>query len=259
MIHLSVAVIAYNEEEHIGRCLRSVEGLADEILVVDSFSTDKTPDICRRAKARVITAKFAGYIEQKNLALDSCRYDHILSLDADEALSDTLRTSILAVKKNWKAPGYVLNRLNHYGGNPVRHCGWYPDRKLRLVYRPEVYWGGTNPHDILRFKNPSLRPTPLDGDILHYSYKGLDEHMVKTNRFTSIAAQEAHKRGKRAGILSLVLRPPLTFLRDYLWRRGFLDGSTGFVVCVVNAVATFLKYGKIAYPDQGSREGDPRP
>ena len=147
MTPISVVIITFNEEKNIGRCLESVKNIADEIVVLDSFSTDKTEEICLQHGASFFQHPFDGHIEQKNRAITYATYPHILSLDADEVLSPELEQSIKAVKENWQADGYYFNRLTNYCGKWIRHCGWYPDRKLRLWDSRKGKWGGVNPHD----------------------------------------------------------------------------------------------------------------
>ena len=142
MTQLSVVIITFNEERNISRCLDSVKDIADDVVVVDSFSVDKTEQICKEKGARFISHTFDGHIQQKNWAITQAKFPHILSLDADEALSDELKKSILEVKKNWKHDGYSMNRLTNYCGQWIYHCGWYPDRKLRLFNSKKGNWGG---------------------------------------------------------------------------------------------------------------------
>ena len=245
MISLSVAVITYNEERNIKRCLESVKAVADEILVVDSLSTDNTVSLCKDFCARVIPQKFLGHVQQKNLALDLCSYDYVLSLDADEALDSTLQDSILKVKNHWAGKGYYFNRLNNYIGQWIYHSGWYPDRKLRLVDRRFSRWEGVNPHDILTLQT-SEKATLLKGNLLHYTYTSVEDHIKQTNNFTTINAREYAKRGVRSNLFSITLRPMAKFLRDYVFKRGFLDGRYGFIICTIGALSTFLKYVKIS-------------
>ena len=147
MTPVSVVIITFNEEHNIARCLDSVKGIADEIVIVDSFSKDKTKEICLSYGAKFIENKFEGHIQQKNFAITQAKYPHILSLDADEALDEKLRNSISEVKKNFVHDGYYMNRLTNYCGKWVHHSGWYPDTKLRLWDSRKGQWAGVNPHD----------------------------------------------------------------------------------------------------------------
>ena len=244
MIQISVVIITLNEESNIERCIQSVIGVADEIVILDSLSTDKTKEICLRYPARFIEQPFLGYIEQKNKALEFASFSHVLSLDADEALSDELKTSILKVKENWLADGYYFNRLTNYCGKWIHHTDWYPDRKLRLFDKRKGQWNGTNPHDkymLLAGCSESF----LKGDLLHYSFPSINHHMDVTKKFTSILAQESFERGKKSGTISLIFNPFWKFVKSYFFRLGILDGYYGFVVCAISAYATFIKYVKI--------------
>lgn len=244
MIKLTVAIITFNEEKNIARCIGSVKSIADEILVVDSFSTDKTEEICLSLGARFVKNPFIGYVEQKNYALDIATQDYVLSLDADEELSPELLNEIKAAKNNFSLNGYSFNRLTNYNGHWVRYSGWYPDTKLRLVKKNCARWGGENPHDILLMKN-SEHPGFLKGDLLHYSYESIAAHINQTDKFTTIAAKAAFKQGQRSSIFKIVSRPFLKFLRDYFLKRGFLDGRYGLIICSINALYSLLKYAKI--------------
>ena len=183
MIKLSVVIITFNEEVNIERCLLSVKNIADEVIVVDSFSTDKTEEICNRHKVTFIQNKFKGHIEQKNWALDQANFEYVLSLDADEAVSEKLEKSILEVKLNWKSDTYKMNRLTNYCGDWIKHGTWYPDTKLRLAKRDTVTWGGLNPHDRL-ISNKEEKAIHLKGDILHYSYYSVHDHLVQLEKLS---------------------------------------------------------------------------
>ena len=252
MIKLTVAIITYNEENNIGRCISSILPVADEVLVVDSFSTDKTESIAKSLGARFIVHPFAGHIEQKNVALELSTYDYVLSLDADEALSPELLEQIKLIKNNFQYDGYKFNRLTNYNGHWVRYSGWYPDTKLRLVKKDKALWGGENPHDILQIKNNG-RVDFLKGDLLHYSYESIAAHVAQTDKFTTIAAHAAYKQGKRSSVFKIVTRPLLKFLRDYFFKRGFLDGRYGFVICSINSLYALLKYAKLHELQMGKK------
>ena len=244
MVKLSVVVITFNEEKNIGRCLESVKDVADEVVVVDSNSTDGTETICKSFDVRFIQHDFEGYIEQKNYALKQTKFKNVLSLDADEALSDELKASILEVKSNISASGYTMNRLTNYVGTWVHHCGWYPDTKLRLFNRDKGEWGGNNPHDEFRFTQKT-KIKHLKGDLLHYSYHSVEDHYEQVEHFTDIASRTYYEKGKRAAVIKLVFSPAFKFIRDYFFRLGFLDGKVGFQICWISAGATRKKYVKL--------------
>ncbi|NOY37648.1 MAG: glycosyltransferase family 2 protein [Chlorobi bacterium] len=244
MVSLSVIIITHNEEENLPHCLASVRDIADEIVVVDDFSTDGTMKICREFGVRVVLHKFEGHIEQKNFALTQASFPYVLSLDADEEVSKTLYQSISAIKENWRYDGYCFNRLNIYCGTPIKHGGWYPDKKLRLFDKRKARWGGINPHDMVILK-PGSKTKKLKGDLLHYSYASTTEHIFKVNRYTDIFSTAYVRQGRKAGFLHIVFNPTWKFIRNYFLRLGFLDGSKGLSICVIQAYETFLKYSKI--------------
>jgi glycosyltransferase involved in cell wall biosynthesis len=244
MIKLSAVIITFNEERNIVRCLQSLEGIADEIVVVDSFSTDNTEKLCRQFAVRFISHAFEGYMQQKKWACAQAAYDHILSLDADEVLSPELRNSILAVKSDWLADGYVFNRLTNYIGTWIRHSGWYPDRKLRLWDRHKGDWSGINLHESVEMVQGSIVKR-LPGDLLHYSYYSIQQHLNQINNYTEIAAGEGVAKGKNTSMIIIIIKCVWKFKRDYFFKLGFLDGTAGFIVCYQSAYATFIKYIKM--------------
>ena len=245
MISLSVVIITFNEEKNIGRCLESVKPVADEIVVLDSFSTDATEKICKEYGAKFFQHKFDGHIEQKNRAITHASSPYILSLDADEAIDNTLVQSILEVKKNFLKDGYYMNRLTNYCGHWVRHGGWYPDRKLRLWDSRKGKWNGENPHDKFEMKDGDSHTGFLKGDILHYSYYTLEDHYRQVEYFTTIAARAHYDKKKPAPWYKLILNPVAKFFGGYFFQLGFLDGAAGFRIARISAYATFLKYKKI--------------
>jgi glycosyltransferase involved in cell wall biosynthesis len=244
MIKISAVIITFNEERNIVRCLQSLEGIADEIVVVDSFSTDQTVDLCKPYNVRVLQHPFEGYMQQKKWASQQASNDFILSLDADEVLSPELRKSILEVKSNWQADGYIFNRLTNYIGKWIRHCGWYPDAKLRLWDRRKGEWSGINLHESVKMSEDS-KIQKLSGDLLHYSYFSTEQHLNQINKFTEIAAKEGVLKGKNTSMFIIIVKSVWKFKRDYIFKLGFLDGSAGFIVCYLSAHATFIKYLKM--------------
>lgn len=245
MPQISVVIITFNEEKNIARCLDSVQGIADDIVVIDSFSTDKTEDICKTKGARFIQHVFEGHIEQKNYAITQAKYSHILSLDADETLDEVLQRSILEIKNNWQKDGYYMNRLTNYCGKWIYHCGWYPDSKLRLWDSRKGNWGGVNPHDKYMMFAGDKTTYSLKGNILHYSYYTLEDHYKQVNYFTDILAKAQFNEGRKASLLKWWFSPVVKFFRDYIFKLGFLDGAAGFTICRISAYATFLKYKKL--------------
>lgn len=245
-VPLSVVIITFNEEANIARCLEAVRGVADEVVVVDSFSTDRTVEICRQLGARVVQHPFEGYVQQKNFATAQARYHHVLQLDADEVLTEALRHSIREAKQNWQGAGYTLARLTNYCGSWVRHGGWYPDRKLRLYDRRLGQWTGLLLHERYELQPNQPTPLPLAGDALHYSYDSVEQHVSQLNRFTSMAADELWLRGKRrVSVFHLLLKPWWKFTHGYFFRLGFLDGFAGLSIAVISAWGVFLKFAKL--------------
>lgn len=243
MPQISGVIITLNEERNIERCILSIINVVDEIVVVDSFSTDRTEEICQKYNVRFIKQKFLGYIEQKNFALTQASNNYVLSLDADEALSEILKNSIINIKNNWNADGYYFNRLTNYCGKWIKHNSWYPDPKLRLFDKRKGLWEGTNPHDRYEMK-PGTRVKYLKGDLLHYSYYAVSEHVAQTNKFSEILSHSFHKRSRNPSILAMLIHPFWRFIRDYFIKHGFLDGVYGLIVCINAAHEVFLKYAK---------------
>ena len=250
MIFISTVILTFNEEKNIERCIHSLRNIADEIMVVDSFSTDRTEEICHALSVRFVQHKFEGYVEQKNYIWSLATHDYVLSIDADEELSEPLRKSILEVKQNPNADGCTMNRLNNYCGRWIKHCGWYPDRKLRLAKKNLAQWGGDNPHDKLILEQGSST-IHLTGDLLHYSFTTHDEYKAQQKKFAEISAESYFKKGKRVSFLYPFLSASLKFLRDYFLNLGFLDGADGWKICTAGASATFLKYKKLRELNSG--------
>jgi glycosyltransferase involved in cell wall biosynthesis len=241
-MRLSATIITCDEEHNIAACIESVR-FCDETLVVDSGSKDRTVEIARSLGARVIEKDWPGHIEQKNFALAEARGEWVLSIDADERVTPALREEIERALASPEpgVDGYSMPRLTFYMGRWIRHSGWYPDRKLRLVRRGRARWGGVNPHDHLRCEG-AVRA--LRGDLLHYSYRDIADHLRTIDFFTTIAAREKQKRGQ-AALPNLVFGPPLKFLKAYFLKLGFLDGLPGFVIAVLGSYYVFLKYAKL--------------
>ena len=244
MPDLSVVIITFNEEKNIARCLASIETIADDIVVVDSFSTDKTEQICLQFNVRFIQHNFEGHIQQKNWALKQAKYPHVLSLDADEALTEPLQAFVKSIKENWIADGYTMNRLTNYCGQWIKHSGWYPDKKLRLWDRRLGDWGGTNPHDKVIMKK-GTRITHLNHDILHYSFYTVEQHLQQIDFFTNISAKAAFDRGEKSSSFKIIYKSVFKFFRDYILKLGFLDGYYGFIICKNSAFAKQMKYRKL--------------
>ena len=245
MLKLSGVIITFNEERNIEQCLQSLVNVVDEIIVVDSFSTDNTKAICKQFDVKFIEQKFLGYIEQKNFALTQASYDHIVSLDGDESLSKTLQKSIIDLKSNWKFDGYFTNRFNNFCGQWIKHSDWYPNKKLRVFDRRCAEWKGINPHDNVQLHNVKAKSGYLKGDILHKTYQTYSEFNQKTEYFSTIAAKAYYDIGKKAPIWKIIWNPTWAFFKTYFLRLGILDGFNGYVIAVQTANITFLKYSKL--------------
>lgn len=258
LISLSVAIITCNEARNIERCLRSLTGVADDIVVVDSFSSDDTPVIAESLGARVIRHVFDGYGPQKAFAESQTRYDWVLNIDADECLSDELRASLLQFKEQPPVcAGYYINILTNYCGAWIRHCGWYPNRKLRLWNKTKGAMSGDTVHEGWYPADAAGSIGTLKGDILHYSFPDISTHLRKIEHYSDAGARYDVARGKRVSLLKLLLAPRWAFIQSYILRRGFLDGYYGYVVCKNSAFAAYAKYTKIRYYRALKQAGQP--
>lgn len=231
-----------DEEDRIGRCIASAD-FADEIILVDSHSADRTREIAAELGARVIERDWAGYVAQKNFCVDQATNDWVLVLDSDEWLDDEARASIVtALAGTEPIDGFELNRCTRYMDRWIRHGGWYPDRKLRLFRKSRGRFQGIDPHDRVRVEG---RVERLKGDILHDPFRSLADHLRTIDRYTTIAAQEKRARGQGANLADLTLRPFGKFIRMYFLKRGFLEGVPGFVIAVTGSFYVFMKYAKL--------------
>ena len=242
-INLSVIIITFNEEKNIERCLASVKDIADEIVVVDSFSTDKTKEICLKHDVLFIQKKWEGYSKTKNFANSQAKNNWILSLDADEALSPKLSDSIVLLKQNLGLTFCSFNRLTNYCGTWIKNGGWYPDSKIRIFDKTIANWVGEI-HEELSFSTP-VKIKHLQGDCLHYSYYSLEQHYAQVEKYTDIAANDLFIKNKSVSFVKLYFSPAIKFLRDYFFKLGFLDGKAGFTIARISAYATYLKYAKL--------------
>lgn len=241
MRELTAVIITLNEERNLSRCLASLQGVANEVLVLDSHSTDGTVDIAQQFGATLITVSWQGYSATKNEGNRLAKNNLILSIDADEALSPELAMAINRAK-NETGVAYTMNRLNNYCGTWVRHTGWYPDRKLRLFDRRHLQWSGSV-HETL---GPQPKAsTHLNGDLLHYSYATVAEHLAQTDKFTTLSAREMFDRGVRLAFVRMLVSPVVSFMKFYFLKLGFLDGMAGLRVSAITAYGSGLKYFKL--------------
>ena len=248
-VKLSAVIITFNEEKNIERCLDSLIDVVDDIVVVDSFSTDQTPALCAQYKVNFVQRPWLGYAAAKNHANAIAKYDFLLSIDADEALSAELKEAIIKIKSDMRLDAYYISRLTNYCGKWIKHCGWYPEYKIRLWNRTCGEWRGVI-HESLIFHN-TVRSGTLKGDLLHYSFYSISDHIHTADKFSEIAAEEKVKEGFRVNIIwHLILNPLFTFFQKYILKRGFLDGYYGFVISIISAFSNFLKYAKIKQKSQ---------
>ncbi len=239
---ISVVIITFNESENIARCIQSVQKIADEILVVDSLSSDNTVEIAQSLGAKIISQPFLGYIEQKNFAKNLAQYNWVLSLDADECLSENLQIQIQNLKVSIHlADAYSFNRLTNYCGKWIKHCGWYPDKKLRLFKKNSHHWGGFNPHDQI-ITHPKDKIIHINEDILHYSFKSYAHFKLQMEKFSLISAQSYFTKGKKASWLKIYGSAIIKFIKSYIIKLGFLDGKAGWIICSHSTYYTYIKY-----------------
>jgi len=241
---VSVCIVACNEEKNIGGCLESVSW-ADEIIVVDSFSADRTVELAKRFTDRVIQRKWSGYLDQKKFAIGLARNEWVLLLDADEQISEKLAGEIRDELTENKGlyNGYCFPRKLYYLGRWIKRGEWYPDYKLRLFRKSAARITGMEPHDSIVLEEGGTKR--LGGDILHYSYKDIAAQMTTLNRYSSISAGEMYKAGVKAPLARMFLHPVCRFMTAYIFRRGFMDGVPGMMIAVVNSFYVFLKYAKL--------------
>jgi len=240
---ISVCIITHNEESNIRRCLESVKW-AEEIVLVDSGSTDKTVEICREYTDKVYHRSFPGHIQQKNNTLDLASHEWVLCVDADERISPELAREIEAEfsANSSVYTGYFLPRRTYFLGRWINHCGWYPDYKLRLFKKDLGRWGGINPHDRVTLKGGATKN--LTGDLQHFSYDDIFGQVNTVNKFTTIFAEQMEEQGTGFGLCSMIFRPMGRFFSMYFVKMGLLDGVPGLVISVMGAMYSFLKYAK---------------
>jgi len=244
-VKLSATIVTLNEERNIARAIESLR-FADEVLVVDSGSQDRTVDVARRLGARVIEEPWRGYAGQKNFAAQAAAHDWILSIDADEAVNEELEGEILALKQDGpRFNAYTMPRLAQYCGRWIRHGGWYPDRKIRLYRRGFAEWQGAFVHESVKTTHPVGQ---LNGHLLHFTCGSLSEHVRTVDKYTTLAARELAERNQPVPLTRLTLDPAWTIFRTYILRRGFLDGPQGIAIAWMAGLYTFLKYAKAREP-----------
>lgn len=244
---ISGAIITYNEENNIKECIESLYDICEEIIILDSFSTDKTKEIALSyPKVKFFQHEFDGHVEQKNRALQFCQNQWVISLDADERISPKLKEEILELKKNPEKMnqynGFKIPRLTYHMGKFIYYSGWYPQRRYRLFKKDFAIWVGENPHDYIEIKGKGGK---LNGDIIHYSFKDLSHQIDTINKFSSIVAFNRYHRNKTFSFWKCIYKPIIKFIEIYFFKLGFLDGFPGFTIAVASSFSTFLKNAKI--------------
>ncbi|MBV8827742.1 MAG: glycosyltransferase family 2 protein [Acidobacteriaceae bacterium] len=249
-MNISATIITFNEERNIARVIESLR-CCEEILVLDSGSNDRTCEIAMKFGARVEEASWHGYAAQKNIAAQLAKYDWILSLDADESLSEALEAEIWQIKKTGpRHDGYTMPRLAQYLGRWILHSGWYPDRKVRLFNRQKAKWVGDFVHESVEVEGSVGH---LKSNLLHFTCDSLSEHVRSIDTYTTLAAQEIAAREGQVPFTKLLIDPPWTFLKTYLFQLGFLDGAEGLTIAYMAAFYNFVKYSKARYMSPGRK------
>ncbi|MGC1188701.1 MAG: glycosyltransferase family 2 protein [Candidatus Acidiferrales bacterium] len=253
---LSAILIARNEQVDLPRALQSLEGVVDEIILVDAGSTDRTVEIARSGGARIFERPFSSFADQKNYAAAQATNDWVFSIDCDEALTPELRASLLAWKTEFPVQhGYEISRLTNYLGGWIRHSGWYPDRIVRLYDRTHGQFAGTI-HESVRLDGPAGR---LKGLLHHYNVRTYQEHLAKIDAFTNIAAAELYQRGRKHWRVKMYVAAPWTFFQRLMLRLGFLDGRRGWMIAWTSARYVRLKYAKLGALVRANGERAPAP
>lgn len=241
---ISAVVITFNEERNIERCLKSLMGVADEVIVVDSFSVDNTAEICGKFGVNFVQHPFADFAAQKNFGNSLTENKFILSLDADEALSEPLRESILHWKSNSSTEVLQINRLTNYCGKWIKHGGWYPDAKYRLFDKSKARWTGEKVHEYLEINSNAINGK-LSGDLLHYSFYTIEQHLNTINKYSTLKAEINFQKGKKSSLFKILFAPGFKFFKIYFLKAAFRDGWRGFVIAKNSAYSDFLKQAKL--------------
>lgn len=241
---LTATIITLNEERNIGRCIDSLLKISDEIIVLDSFSTDKTEEICIAKGVRFEKREWKGYSNAKNYLNSLATHEYIFSIDADEAPDKKLQDSILQEKYNGFKNIYSVNRLTNYCGRWIKHSGWYPDLKIRIFPKSKSKWEGEFVHEELVVEdNP--QSTFLEGHLLHYSYYNYKEHRERADKYSKLTAQKLFAKGKKASIIKPFISGLGRFISMYFIKKGFLDGKMGFKIALISAKSNIFKYKEL--------------
>jgi (heptosyl)LPS beta-1,4-glucosyltransferase len=248
---LSVVIITFNEERNIARAINSVKDFADEIIVVDSFSTDKTQPICEKLNVSFYQRKWTGYSDQKNYANSLAKNNYIFSLDADEEIDETLKKDIIKHKNKGFNGVYIVNRLVNYCGKWIKHSSWYPDKKIRIFPKSIANWEGEFVHETLQLTN-NIKQTELKGHLNHYTYYNFKEHRERADKYSYLTAKKMHKQDKKAGVLKPYVSAFARFFSMYFIKLGFLDGYMGFKIAQISAQSNIVKYKELRRLNHGN-------
>jgi glycosyltransferase involved in cell wall biosynthesis len=244
MVQITAVILTFNEERNIEPCIDSLGGLADEILVVDSFSNDRTAALAEARGARVLRRSFDGFLQQRRYGVEQAAHDRILLLDADERLSPRLRAAIAEVKAEWRKDVYYCRRLNFFAGKWIRHGAWYHNRKFRLFDRRRAQLVGSNPHDRVA-PAAGAKVDRLKGDLLHFTGEDIDDRFDRINAYSATAAQDLRRRAVRGNVWRVLFKPVWRFIREYFLLGGFRDGLHGYIIASASAHYVFLREVKL--------------
>lgn len=244
MDFLSATIISFNEADRIVACLKSLQGVADEVIVIDNGSTDGTQQIAQSLGATVFQQAWLGYGPQKNFGISKTSHNWVLQIDCDERLDETLRQCIIALKQKGMNGVYEIPYLHNYYGKFVRHGLQSNDKKMRLWNKQDFIWDDKHVHESLQVPD-GFTITRLKGFMLHYSYTSLDHHIAKSNRYSTEGAAQLYRKGKKNYWWKIWISPAFTFINAYFFRLGLLDGWHGFVIAKMEATTTFMKYAKL--------------
>jgi glycosyltransferase involved in cell wall biosynthesis len=248
MTPISAVIITFNEERNILRCIKSLQGIVEEIIVLDSFSTDRTQAICedlaKELPIRFYQKKWIGYSQNKNYLNSLATHDYLFSIDADEAVDAELKNAIIREKTDGLRGTYAINRLTNYCGRWIKHSGWYPDIKTRIFANSNAKWSGEYVHETLEFKQNNEEKL-LKGHLLHYSYYSFVEHRARADKYSALTAIKMNADGKKASFLKPYLSALIRFLSMYLFSAGFLDGKMGYKIAVISAQSNVFKYQEL--------------
>lgn len=242
-MEISAVIITLNEERRLEPALKSLAGVASEIIVVDAYSHDETLEIAKKYTGKVFQRKWTNFSDQKNFGNNKASFSWILSLDADERLSSELRQEIIQLKRDEpQCSGFSMPRRVFYLGRWIRHSGWYPDRKIRLFRKDRAHWEGEYVHENLVIEG---RVERLKGSIHHFSYRNIQDHLVRINTFSELGSKKLYAQKKKCRWYHLLFLPFFRFVKSYVWKGGFLDGFAGLVISVLNGYAIFIRYAKL--------------